>query len=419
MSGNKAIPGYRYDSRRNRYFIANINESTLEPLSREQQKSQQKKLKEQEKKVVGCELESNTTVSPQLQWHHCIRQREEGRMKKKQFETNVKLKTIMLGNVDESDGKMLTPAYECIYLASPSEKNAIVGVWKSLVYNRFLTGITRLGYTDYEFPCTDHISCCNVANINGDLCLMIAWDRLTHQPGYPMPRSFTTVTLTYPQLDGFDLYRVGLDTAFSCAYSDPKKLKALGLEKRLILVTATNSRAGILQTNGSCTALEFNKSGSHLFAGTRTGYFYLYDGRRKTFATAAKVLNSYISNVNLVKNEHQVVCGGYNNNLVLMDIRKLTTPVVRYEQHVNTSKNLSVTVDDDLQLICAAGEDTVTRIWDINKPQPIKKITLPEGCFGIRGNRGVPRAVLRSDWANTPVVLIVHDEHIHLCSMEF
>lgn len=110
-----------------------------------------------------------------------------------------------------------------------------------------------------------------------------------------------------------------------------------------------------------------------LYNGTRDGNIYLYDTRQKK-SQKMNIQNSSIISMKLLSNGIHLILSTMNGTICMIDCRKQTKILNRYNGHVNECTFFEISIDLNEEYLFSGGSDNKLRIWDIQSSELIKQL---------------------------------------------
>lgn len=236
------------------------------------------------------------------------------------------------------------------------------------------------------------------------LCLM----GIAETPGCVTLLPASLFVNTHPERDLPDmLCSFRIPGAWSCAWSLNSQANnsfSTGLSRRVLV---TNVVTGHRQSFGSSSDVltqKFARTAPLLFNGCRSGEIFVIDLRSRNKGKGYKAIrlfhDSAVTSVQILQEEQCLIASDMAGAIKLWDLR--TTKCIRqYEGHVNEYACLPLHVHEDEGLVMAVGQDCYTRIWSLHdaqllrtipSPHPASKADIPSVAFSsqLGGPQGAP-----------------------------
>ena len=124
---------------------------------------------------------------------------------------------------------------------------------------------------------------------------------------------------------------------------------------------------------------------SHLVCGTNKGSMHWFDLKNAKEVLRCRMFKKTISELKQL-NDNQWIVSGHDHQLSLVDRRCMTYPVLSFQGHSNACRKFSVSIDNDLRVMCSPGDDCITRIWSVDTGKLLNEIPLPSDVIPCSSN---------------------------------
>ncbi|XP_076347528.1 DDB1- and CUL4-associated factor 4-like isoform X1 [Tachypleus tridentatus] len=155
---------------------------------------------------------------------------------------------------------------------------------------------------------------------------------------------------------------------WSCAWNRATLQVAFGVEGLAYCRhIETGDTKDIFTEKENLYSLCFSKDGNILFGGSHKGNLICSDLRD---SIQDKVIYSMnvgrgLSYIHLLNGENGLIASGYDGKLAQIDLRNRQV-VFDYPDHNNSHMKLPFSVDEGSGVLCSAGQDRMTRIWNLH-----------------------------------------------------
>ncbi|XP_029820107.1 DDB1- and CUL4-associated factor 4 isoform X2 [Manacus vitellinus] len=366
------LPGFYYDSEKNRYFRLLPGHNNYNPLTKESIQY----------KVVECKrlrlLE------------------EEDKQKKKTragLNSSVLLQKRQLGLLSSTSYCRLVHELKVncmqrrkIEIHSPDSSVAGTNNFKIIVVN-------SVCWASLTHP-DSHVL----------LCLM----GIAETPGCASLLPASLFSSTNPGDRPGMLCSFKISTAWSCAWClNPQadNCFSTGLTRRVLVTNVVTGHRQTFGTSSDVLAQQFARQTPVLYNGCRSGEIFSIDVRQRnrkgqSWKAIRLFHGSAVTSIHLMEAEHYLMAADMAGKIKLWDLRT-TKCVKQYHGHHNEYAILPLHVNEEEGLLTAVGQDCYTRIWSLQdthllrtipSPHPSSKDAIPSVVFSSRlgGRRGVP-----------------------------
>lgn len=233
--------------------------------------------------------------------------------------------------------------------------------------------------------------------------ILICLVRSTSSAIYLPQLGFTTTEGSQPSHS----MTLGRETAFSCAFDDDTQNVAFGMETGG-LVGNWFDRTHIFRLfseRQSIFCMTFKPDGQTILSGTRKGAIYCSDFRDRPstrYAYKIKLGEWSVCHVRQLQNENEIVCSGYDDRLLKIDLRT-KRPVTCYVEHVNRCSKTPFTVDEGMGVVCCTGQDATTRLWDLHCGSLLTSFPCPAKTRADQ----IPISLFRTLWGKRTMPVLV------------
>ncbi|GFS83114.1 DDB1-and CUL4-associated factor 4 [Nephila pilipes] len=164
---------------------------------------------------------------------------------------------------------------------------------------------------------------------------------------------------------------------WSCAWNNYRQRFAIGADRCFYLHDYESFSKKIDLPKGQPYSLDFNGIGSMLYCGLHSGDLLCFDLREDSTVPSLTVpLSKNISYIKLLSDEQTVITSGFNSVLFNVDLRTKRA-VFQYPNHYSLYKKLIFSLDENLNVLCAPGEDNITRLWSLKEGKLLHALPLP------------------------------------------
>ncbi|NXU77196.1 DCAF4 factor, partial [Oreotrochilus melanogaster] len=199
-----------------------------------------------------------------------------------------------------------------------------------------------------------------------------------------------------------------ISTAWSCAWClNPQadNCFSTGLTRRVLVTNVVTGHRQTFGTSSDVLAQQFAIQAPVLYNGCRSGEVFSIDVRQRSrkgqsWKAIRLFHGSAVTSVHLLEAEHYLLAADMAGKIKLWDLRTAKC-VKEYKGHHNEYALLPLHVNEEEGLLTAVGQDCYTRIWSLQdahllrtipSPHPSSKDAIPSVVFSSRlgGSQGVP-----------------------------
>uniref|UniRef100_A0A8B9PWG2 DDB1- and CUL4-associated factor 4 n=1 Tax=Apteryx owenii TaxID=8824 RepID=A0A8B9PWG2_APTOW len=199
-----------------------------------------------------------------------------------------------------------------------------------------------------------------------------------------------------------------ISTAWSCAWClNPQadNCFSTGLTRRVLVTNVVTGHRQTFGTSSDVLAQQFATQTPVLYNGCRSGEIFSIDVRQRnrkgqSWKAIRLFHDSAVTSIRLLQAEHYLIAADMAGKIKLWDLRTAKC-VKQYKGHHNEYAILPLHVNEEEGLLTAVGQDCYTRIWSLQdayllrtipSPHPSSKDAIPSVVFSSRlgGSRGVP-----------------------------
>ncbi|KFW92431.1 DDB1- and CUL4-associated factor 4, partial [Phalacrocorax carbo] len=199
-----------------------------------------------------------------------------------------------------------------------------------------------------------------------------------------------------------------ISTAWSCAWClNPQadNCFSTGLTRRVLVTNVVTGHRQTFGTSSDVLAQQFATQTPVLYNGCRSGEIFSIDVRQRNrkgqnWKAIRLFHDSAVTSIRLLEAEHYVMAADMAGKIKLWDLRTAKC-VNQYKGHHNEYAVLPLHVNEEEGLLTAVGQDCYTRIWSLQdahllrtipSPHPSSKDAIPSVVFSSRlgGSQGVP-----------------------------
>ncbi|XP_064368619.1 DDB1- and CUL4-associated factor 4 isoform X4 [Dromaius novaehollandiae] len=353
------LPGFYYDSEKNRYFRLLPGHNNCNPLTKESIQY----------KAMECKR---------------LRLLEE---EEKQKKADVACERIFTVNDVEHGGCK----YGIINLSGLGKESLTVEMYDNLYFtNRKVNSVCWASLTHPD----SHVL----------LCLM----GIAETPGCASLLPASLFSNSNPGDGPGMLCSFKISTAWSCAWClNPQadNCFSTGLTRRVLVTNVVTGHRQTFGTSSDVLAQQFATQTPVLYNGCRSGEIFSIDVRQRnrkgqSWKAIRLFHDSAVTSIRLLQAEHYLIAADMAGKIKLWDLRTAKC-VKQYKGHHNEYAVLPLHVNEEEGLLTAVGQDCYTRIWSLQdahllrtipSPHPSSKDAIPSVVFSSRlgGSQGVP-----------------------------
>ncbi|XP_064003099.1 DDB1- and CUL4-associated factor 4 isoform X3 [Pogoniulus pusillus] len=420
-SGVPELPGFYYDSEKNRYFRLLPGHNNYNPLTKEsiQYKAMEcKRLRlleeeeKQKKKTARAGLNSSQLLQKRQlgllssrSYCRMVHELKVNCMQRKKIEIHGPDTSVAGTNnfitivADDACERIFTVSdvehggckYGIINLSGLGKESLTVEMYDNLYFtNRKVNSVCWASLTHPD----SHVL----------LCLM----GIAETPGRAslLPASF--FSSTNPGDRPGMLCSFKISTAWSCAWClNPQadSCFSTGLTGQVLVTNVVTGHRQTFSIISDVLAQQFATQTPMLYNGCRSGEIFGIDVRQRnhkgqSWKAIRLFQDSAVTSVRLLEAEHYLVAADMAGQIKLWDLRTAKC-VKQYRGHHNENTVLPVHVNEEEGLLTAVGQDCYTRIWSLQdaqllrtipSPHSISKDAIPSVVLSSRlgGSQGVP-----------------------------
>uniref|UniRef100_A0A8C7EH11 DDB1 and CUL4 associated factor 4 n=1 Tax=Nothoprocta perdicaria TaxID=30464 RepID=A0A8C7EH11_NOTPE len=402
------LPGFYYDSEKNRYFRLlpghnNCNPLTKESIQYKAMECKRLRLLEEEEKQKKVGILSSVIKSRFCRLFHelkvnCMQRRKieihspdssvTGTNNFKIIVADVACERIFTVNDVEHGGCK----YGIINLSGLGQESLTVEMYDNLYFtNRKVNSVC---WADAVFSLT----------LWSTLCLM----GIAETPGCASLLPASLFSNSNPGDRPGMLCSFKISTAWSCAWClNPQadNCFSTGLTRRVLVTNVVTGHRQTFGTNSDVLAQQFATQSPVLYNGCRSGEVFGIDVRQRSrrgqgWKAGRLFHDSAVTSLRLLQAEHYLMAADMAGEIKLWDLRT-TQCVKQYKGHHNEYAVLPLHVNEEEGLLTAVGQDCYTRLWSLQdarllrtipSPHPAAKDAIPSVVLSSRlgGSRGVP-----------------------------
>lgn len=147
-------------------------------------------------------------------------------------------------------------------------------------------------------------------------------------------------------------------------------MNVLGGERQIYVFKPSYSgNIKIIKLEESITALKTSCDGKLFIAGTNKGRLISYDVKSLdslTKRSELKLFDRSVTSVHCLQDSNRVIASCHNHYLCLTDLRMFEKPVLQYQNHSNNCSKIPLCVDETVDVLCSAGDDSLVRFWSLS-----------------------------------------------------
>ncbi|KAK3796161.1 hypothetical protein RRG08_018160 [Elysia crispata] len=194
---------------------------------------------------------------------------------------------------------------------------------------------------------------------------------------------------------------LGFSTVWSCAWHNFEAKFSIGAERKCHLIDVATRRTWTYHTHNSDPLSQaFSSENPHkIYNGTRAGFIVVHDIRcpGKTRSQQEMRQKHGISCLKLLKDENYIMANDFSGGIMNWD-QRMTRIVRKYEGLVNSHYQMPFHLDEQESVVCGAGSDSYTKLWDIRTETLLQNI--PPPCPASQDS--FPIAMYAQNWGNSP-----------------
>ncbi|XP_049612378.1 DDB1- and CUL4-associated factor 4 isoform X2 [Syngnathus scovelli] len=404
------LPGFYFDSEKNRYFRLlpgnnNCNPLTREQLKKKEQEKERARMLEEDGKVTKKAPRAGLNASLLLQnrrlgllaemsYHRQVHECRISTMRcrKLDHQSADNFRTIMADSTCEqvftvSDMSYGGCKYSCLGFSRSSSGGSLT---VKMCDNPYFTNykVNSLCWASVNHL-DSHVLLClvGVANRLGSITLLptaLFSNSDSNQTGmccnFKIPMAWCCAWCLHPQFE---------------------KWFSAGLSYQVVLQQAVSGKRQTISVDSDILAQQFCVGVPLLFNGCRSGEIFSLDTRnmRGSKATSLKQ-ESAITSLRVLRDENYLLAADMSGQIKLWDIRA-RKPVQEYRGHYNEHAALPIHVSEPEGLLLTVGQDCYTRFWSLRdghllrtipSPHPAASDAIPSVVFSssLGGRTGVP-----------------------------
>ncbi|XP_068018257.1 DDB1- and CUL4-associated factor 4 isoform X1 [Melanerpes formicivorus] len=415
------LPGFYYDSEKNRYFRLLPGHNNYNPLTKEsiEYKAMECKrlrlLEEEEKqKKKTARAGLNSSVLLQKRQLGLLSSRSYCRMVHELKVNCMQRKKIEIHSPDSSAAgtnnfKTIVADVACerIFTVSDVEHG---GCKYGIINLRGLgkESLTVEMYDNLYFTNRKVNSVCWASLTHPDSHVLLCLMGIAETPGCASLLPASLFSSTNPGDRPGMLCSFKISTAWSCAWClNPQadNCFSTGLTRRVLVTNVVTGHRQTFNIVSDVLAQQFATQTPMLYNGCRSGEIFGLDVRQRnhkgqSWKAVRLFHDSAVTSLRLLEAERYLMAADMAGQIKLWDLRTAKC-VKQYRGHHNESTVLPVHVNEEEGLLTAVGQDCYTRIWSLQdaqllrtipSPHPASKDAIPSVVFSSRlgGSRGVP-----------------------------
>ncbi|XP_077117990.1 DDB1- and CUL4-associated factor 4 [Ranitomeya variabilis] len=387
------LPGFYYDSEKNRYFRLLPGHNNCNPLTTEgivKRVIEMKRLKHLEEDKnrkkssrLGCNAslllrKQQIGLLPSATYCRCMHELKVSCMQKKDVSINPKLLT--------------EDTHTCEFIVTDSSGQRLFSV--NDVDNGYCKyGLLELNGLWKDIPTVEHhknlffsnqkvITACWASMNVQDSHVLICFLGKPSVPGHISLIPASRFGRSEDDLSPEVVFNFQFSSAWTAAWCSNPQMEctfAAGLQNQVVVLNIHTDIQCNFLTNSAVLAQQFASQSLLLYNGCRSGEVFSIDLRvpHKNWKKGISFSqNSSISCLRLLNDENYMVVSDMSGQIKLWDLR-MVKPVRSYEGHVNSYACLPVHVKEDEGLLLAVGQDCYTRIWSVQDAQLLRSIPSP------------------------------------------
>lgn len=194
---------------------------------------------------------------------------------------------------------------------------------------------------------------------------------------------------------------LGFNTVWSCAWHQFDAKFSVGAERKCHLVDMATRRTWTYHTHNSDPLSQtFSVKNPHkMYSGTRGGSIIMHDIRCPGKGRPQRELRQKpgISCLRLLSDENYIMANDFSGTIANWDER-MNRVVRKYKGLVNSHYQLPFHLDEMESVVCGAGSDSYSKMWDVRTGAVLQSI--PPPCPASQDVFPIP--VYAQGWGNSP-----------------
>ncbi|GFO30181.1 Ddb1- and cul4-associated factor 4-like [Plakobranchus ocellatus] len=193
---------------------------------------------------------------------------------------------------------------------------------------------------------------------------------------------------------------LGFNTVWSCAWHNFNSKFSVGAEGECLLIDVATRRTWTYYThNSDPLAQTFSPTDPHkMYNGTRKGSILVHDIRCPGRSRSQQEMRQKhgISCLKLLRDENYILASDFSGVILNWD-QRMNRVIKRYEGLVNSHYQLPFHLDELESVLCGAGSDSYTKLWDVRSGNLLQSI--PPPCPASQDS--FPVAMYAQRWGNS------------------
>ncbi|XP_077567237.1 WD repeat domain 21 [Stigmatopora nigra] len=406
------LPGFYFDSEKNRYFRLLPGHNNCNPLTREKLRNMERE-KERTRRLAEDENPTKKAPRPGLNATMVLQNHHLGLLRETSYCRRV------------HEGKISIMRRHKLDLQIREDLRTLVAdsnCEQALTVHDMPNGGSKYGYMSFgrnNSSGSPSVKMCEYPHITERKVNCLCWATVTHPNSHVLlcmlgtaknPGLLNLVPTSLFSYNSQPSLRITLkiSTAWCCAWSrhpSHDKLFSVGLSHKIILHQAVTGNKTIIDVASDVLAQQFGANIPLLYNGCRSGAIFGFDVRNPGQGKAVTFKHQYpITSLQILQDENYLVAADMSGRINLWDIRAIKH-VQEYKGHYNEHAYLPIHVREPEGLLLAVGQDCYTRIWSLRdsrllrtipSPHPVANDAIPSIIFssGIGGREGTPGLVM-------------------------
>ncbi|XP_053301026.1 WD repeat domain 21 [Pleuronectes platessa] len=414
------LPGFYFDSEKNRYFRLLPGHNNCNPLTREQLQGKERE-KQRNKMIAEDEKPKKKAPRAGLNSSLLLQKRQLGYLPENSYcrlihevkvsgmrRHKVEIKSSDSSNPNTDNFRIIVGDSACERVFTVNDVAHGGCKYGIMNFSSSSRGSLSVEMCDNLYFTNRKVNSICWASVNyPDSHVLLCLVGVADTPGCVSLLPASLFSNSNPDQPGM-LCSFKISSAWSCAWClNPQfdKTFSTGLSRRVIVKDAETGRTQTFSVGSDVLAQQFALRVPVLFNGCRSGEIFSIDlrqrGRRDQSWKASRFhQESAITSVRVMQDENYLLAADMLGQIKLWDVR-VTKPVQEYKGHYNEHAYLPIHVNEPEGLLLAVGQDCYTRLWSLKdghllrtipSPHPAANDLIPSVVFSSKlgGCRGLP-----------------------------
>ncbi|RUS87099.1 hypothetical protein EGW08_005175 [Elysia chlorotica] len=234
--------------------------------------------------------------------------------------------------------------------------------------------------------------------VSGPTILYAATCPIGYSPTIVHANNFDSATNSIISIYELNL---GFSTVWSCAWHNHDAKFSIGTERKCLLIDVATRRTWTYHTHNSDPLSQaFSLVNPHkMFNGTRGGSIVVHDIRCPGKVRSQQEMRQKhgISCLKLLEDENYIMANDFSGGIMTWD-QRMSRIVRKYEGLVNSHYQLPFHLDEQELVVCGAGSDSYSKLWDVRSGSLLQNIPPPYPA----SPDSLPIAMYAQAWGNSP-----------------